>query len=333
MNSENLIKIFRAFVKGDSDTFHGIARDAIEEEKRKKHHLLANQLEQILTESSVASNLNGTRQLPPIPRDNEKGFRLLDVKKLYLDWSDVVLSRETEDALKQIVKEMQDDDLLATYGLKPKRRVLFYGPPGTGKTLSAKVMSSVIGYPLVLVRFDSVISSYLGETASNLRKVFDFMEGGEYVVLFDEFDIIGKQRDDPTEHGEIKRVVNNFMLMLENYEGDSLLISSTNHPQLLDVGVWRRFDDTVYFGLPDIGKRKKIFEKYLKVLKKDNGFDLSTILKQTEKFSGSDIEQACIESLKRTILTGKDVLSLNTLIDAVSKQKKKTRAKKVIRYE
>ena len=99
MNSENLIKIFRAFIKGDSDTFHRIAWDAIEEEKRKKHHLLANQLEQLLTENSVSSNLNGTRQLPPIPRDNEKGFRLLDIKKLYLDWSDVILSRETEDAL------------------------------------------------------------------------------------------------------------------------------------------------------------------------------------------------------------------------------------------
>jgi len=192
---------------------------------------------------------------------------------------------------------------------------------------------TVIGYPLILVRFDSVISSYLGETASNLRKVFDYMENGRWVVLFDEFDIIGKQRDDPTEHGEIKRVVNNFMLMLENYQGDSLIISSTNHPQLLDVAVWRRFDDVIFFDLPDKSRRKKIFDKYLRVMKKEVDFDLTNILEKTEKFSGSDIEQASIEALKMTILQGKDCLSLDTLTDSVIKHKKRYKSKKVIKYE
>ena len=125
--------------------------------------------------------------------------------------------------------------------------------------MAAKVISSVVGYPFVFIRFDSVISSFLGETASNLRKIFDFISEGKWIVLFDEFDIIGKQRDDPTEHGEIKRVVNNFMLMLENYDGDSIIISSTNHPHLLDMGVWRRFDDVVYFSLPDRKRRLLIF--------------------------------------------------------------------------
>ena len=267
MDSEKLVNLFRAFTKGDSDSFHRIALDTIEDEKRKKHHLLAKQLENTLRENSVSTNLNGVKQIPPIPRDNEKGFRLLDVQKLYLGWSDIILFPDTETHLKQIIEEFRKYDLLATYGLRPKAKVLFYGPPGTGKTLCAKVLSSVIGYPLVSVRFDSVISSYLGETASNLRKVFDYIENGRWIVLFDEFDIIGKQRDDPTEHGEIKRVVNNFMLMLENYNGDSLLISSTNHPQLLDVAVWRRFDDVIFFNLPDKPRRMKIFEKYLRVMK------------------------------------------------------------------
>ena len=188
-------------------------------------------------------------------------------------------------------------------------------------------------YPLILVRFDSVISSFLGETASNLRKIFDFIETGKYVVLFDEFDIIGKKRDDPTEHGEIKRVVNNFMLMIENYEGDSLLIASTNHPQLLDVGLWRRFDEVVYFGLPDKKSRKQIFEKYLRNFKKEPDFNLGTILDETKRFSGADIEQACIEALKREILVGRDLLSWVTLSDTVSKQRWKAAVKKVVKYE
>ncbi|MCK4395846.1 AAA family ATPase [candidate division WOR-3 bacterium] len=333
MNSEKMAKIFEAFVKTDSDGFYKIAWEIVEEEKRKKHHLLAEQLKSILTKNSEASNINQIQQIPPVPRDNEKGFRLLNIRKIFLDWDDVVLAEETEETLKQIVKELEKEDVFASYGLKPKRKILFYGPPGTGKTLTAKIMSSVVGYPLVFIMFESVISSYLGETASNLRKIFDFIEKGKWVVLFDEFDIIGKQRDDPTEHGEIKRVVNNFMLMLENYEGDSVIIASTNHPHLLDVGVWRRFDEVVYFGLPDKEERKKIFEKYLRVLKKDKNFDLTKLSEKSERFSGADIEQSCIEALKRTILNGKDSVSFNDVIKAISRQKKKRGAKKVIKYE
>ena len=333
MNSELLIKLFEAFTKKDDELFYKIAWDVTEDEKRKKHHLLAEQLKRILTENSVTLHKGYSQQVPPIPRDNEKGFRLLDVKKFFLDWDDVVLAKETEEILRQIVKELEEEDVLATYGLKPKQKILFYGPPGTGKTLTAKVMSSIIGYPLVYVRFESVISSYLGETASNLRKIFDYMEKGKWVVLFDEFDIIGKQRDDPTEHGEIKRVVNNFMLMLENYEGDSMIMASTNHPHLLDIGVWRRFDEIIYFGLPDKERRKKIFEKYLKVMKKDKNFDFKKLSEESDRFSGADIEQVCIDALKMAILRGKDFVSFNDVKKAISKQKQKMQAKKVIENE
>ena len=333
MNSELLIKLFEAFTKKDDELFYKIAWDITGDEKRKKHHLLAEQLKRILTENTGTSHKNYTQQVPPIPRDNEKGFRLLDVKKFFLDWDDVVLAKETEEILRQIVKELEEEDVLATYGLKPRQKILFYGPPGTGKTLTAKVMSSIIGYPLVYVRFESVISSYLGETASNLRKIFDYLEKGKWVVLFDEFDIIGKQRDDPTEHGEIKRVVNNFMLMLENYEGDSVIMASTNHPHLLDIGVWRRFDEIIYFGLPDKERRKKIFEKYLRVLKKDKNFDLNRLSEESNNFSGADIEQVCIDALKMAILSGKDFVSFNDVKKAISKQKNKMQAKKVIKYE
>ncbi|HDH91447.1 MAG TPA: ATP-binding protein [Candidatus Aenigmarchaeota archaeon] len=253
---------------------------------------------------------------------------MLDVKKFFLNWDDVILAKKTEKVLRQIVNELEKEDILATYGLKPKRKILFYGPPGTGKTLTAKVLSSIIGYPLVFVRFESVISSYLGETASNLRKIFDFIEKGKWVVLFDEFDIIGKQRDDPTEHGEIKRVVNNFMLMLENYEGDSVIIAATNHPYLLDIGVWRRFDEIVYFDMPDKERRKKIFEKYLKVLKKEKDIDLDKISEETEGFSGSDIEQACIDALRKAIVDGKDYIDLSKLKEVILRQKDKIEAKR-----
>jgi len=333
MKSEKLIKLFDSFVKKDTEQFYKVAWEIIEEEKKKRHYLLANKLKEILTNNSVFLNrktMSYQENIPPIPRDNEKGFKLLEIKKFFLDWDDVILPEKTKDILKQIVKELENEELLATYGLKPKRKILFYGPPGTGKTLTAKVLSSVIGYPLVFVRFEAVISSYLGETASNLRRIFDFIEKGKWVVLFDEFDIIGKQRDDPNEHGEIKRVVNNFMLMLENYEGDSVIIASTNHPHLLDVGVWRRFDEIVYFDMPDKERRKKIFEKYLRVLKKkkkNSILNLDSLVEKTEGFSGADIEQVCIEALKKAILEGNDYVDIFKLEDAISRQKEKISAR------
>ncbi|HDD44657.1 MAG TPA: ATP-binding protein [Candidatus Desulfofervidus auxilii] len=333
MKSEKLIKLFDSFVKKDTEQFYKVAWEIIEEEKKKRHYLLANKLKEILTNNSVFLNrktMSYQENIPPIPRDNEKGFKLLEIKKFFLDWDDVILPEKTKDILNQIVKELENEELLATYGLKPKRKILFYGPPGTGKTLTAKVLSSVIGYPLVFVRFEAVISSYLGETASNLRRIFDFIEKGRWVVLFDEFDIIGKQRDDPNEHGEIKRVVNNFMLMLENYEGDSVIIASTNHPHLLDVGVWRRFDEIVYFDMPDKERRKKIFEKYLRVLKKkkkNSILNLDSLVEKTEGFSGADIEQVCIEALKKAILEGNDYIDILKLEDAISRQKEKISAR------
>ena len=325
MNSEQLIKLFEnIFTYGQAnDELYKIACEIIENERRKNHHLLAKKLENIIKKKTRDVAIHNSRHIPPIPRDNEKGFKLLEVKKAFYHWNDVILSEENKESLKQIVEELDNEDILASYGLKPKQKILFYGPPGTGKTLSAKVLSSVIGYPFVYVKFEAVISSYLGETAANLRKIFDFIERGRWVVLFDEFDIIGKKRDDPTEHGEIKRVVNNFMLMLENYEGDSIIIASTNHPHILDTGVWRRFDEIVYYELPDQEMRKKLFEKYLRVLDKEDNIDINNLAGDTEGFSGADIEQACIEALKRTIIQNKKKISFEEFQRAINKQKKR----------
>lgn len=234
----------------------------------------------------------------------------------------MILTDELKERVQYVLEELKSTEVLSTFGLKPKRKILFCGPPGTGKTLSSKVISSVIDYPLVYIRFDSIVSSYLGETATNLRKIFDFIEQGEWVVLFDEFDIIGKKRDDPYEHGEIKRVVNNFMQMLDNCEGNSLIIAATNHQQLLDSAIWRRFDDILYFDLPDIHRREQLFNKYLKVLKRQKNLNLSKIADITEGFSPADIAQVCEEALRRVIVSNKEKISYEDIILAIDQQKR-----------
>jgi len=334
MNSSNLELLFLAHVKNDDELFHELAMQIIKDEERKNHHLLAAKLKQILddppSKNEYSRRSNSLRKnIPPIPRDNEKGFPLLEVNKYHYNWNDLIVKTETEEILHEITVENQERHLLSSYGLKPKNKILFCGPPGTGKTLTAKIISSEIGYPLITVKFESVVSSYLGETSTNLKKIFDYIEKGRWVVLFDEFDIIGKKRDDPTEHGEIKRVVNNFMLMLENFRGDSILIASTNHPHILDSGVWRRFDEVVTFELPDTKCRNFIFHKKFSTFWKEPGIDLTRFALETEGFSGSDIEQVTVRAIKHTLIDKRQYITCEDLSNSVDRQKRIIAAREV----
>ncbi len=128
--------------------------------------------------------------------------------------------------------------VLEANGLVPIRRVIFCGPSGCGKTAMAEAMSAELAIPMLYVRFDAVVSSLLGETAANLRKVFEYARRGQWVLFFDEFDAIGRSRDDTTEHGEIKLVLNSFLQIVDNFDGRSLVIAATNFEQVLDPAVY-----------------------------------------------------------------------------------------------
>lgn len=317
------------FANNENENFLKLANEIIEEEERKNHHLLANELRQIISsgkQKKITGNVrhfNRYKANVLIPKDSEKGFPLLEIHEGYYNLDDVILEKKLKTKITRLLEEFNGRDLLSIYGLKPKQKLLFCGSPGTGKTLTAHVLSSVLGLPLIYVRFDSIVSSFLGETATNLRKIFDFIEGGEWVVLFDEFDIIGKKRDDPYEHGEIKRVVNNFMQMLDMHKGKSLIIAATNHQHLLDTAIWRRFDDILFFDVPDAIRREKIFKKYLSVVKKPSSLDLNYLSKITDDFSPADISQVCEEAIRKSILKGDKEINIDDLKFAIEEQKER----------
>jgi SpoVK/Ycf46/Vps4 family AAA+-type ATPase len=145
-----------------------------------------------------------------------------------------------------------------------RQRLLLQGPPGCGKTSAAEALAAELGRPFMLVRLDAVVSSYLGETASNLRRVLEYSEEAPFVVLFDEFDALGRSRDDSTEHGEMKRVVTAFLQMTDRYRGPSLLLAATNHPALLDPALWRRFDEVLTFPLPTVHELRRLLRLRLR---------------------------------------------------------------------
>lgn len=321
MTTTDLIKqLFLSFNDKDNDTFIQTAREYIEHEKRKKHTVVAKDLEKALF--SASSVQNGSRRFKnslPIPRDSEKGFPLLEIQHFDKSIDSLIVADEVKAQLEQVIREFKDADILATYNLQNKRKILLCGKPGTGKTFSAQIVSSVLNIPLVYVRFDAIISSYLGETATNLRKVFDYIESNTWIVLFDEFDVIGKNRDDSHEHGEIKRVVNNFLQMLDNVKSDSIILAATNHQNMLDPAIWRRFDDIVYYELPDENIRNKLFEIYLKPIKKDADIDIAKSASMTDGFSPADIKMVTEEAMKTAIISSRNHLGKNDIIYAIEK--------------
>jgi SpoVK/Ycf46/Vps4 family AAA+-type ATPase len=321
MTSELIKQLFLSFNNKDEDLFLQIAKEYIEKEKRKKNSVFAKELEESLFNKRQPNTKERRfKNELPIPRDSEKGFPLLEIHNFdSYSLDDLVVNEEVKSQLEQIITEFKDSDILATYNLKYKKKILLCGRPGTGKTYSAQVISSIIHLPLIYIRFDSIISSYLGETATNLRKVFDYIEQGMSIILFDEFDIIGKNRDDNHEHGEIKRVVNNFLQMLDNYKGNSIILAATNHQYMLDPAIWRRFDDVIYYDLPNLKTRELIFFNYLRSIKKDDNLDLKLASKQTDGLSPSDIKMIVEEAIKLSIINSQNSLSMNNLDEAINK--------------
>ena len=261
--------------------------------------------------------------LADIPTDSEQGFPLLQLTKEHCTFGDLVVDDSTKDRLEYMVSENRQLGRLRSYGLVPKQKILLCGPPGTGKTMSARALSNVLDRPLVHVFFDAVISSFLGQTSTNLRKIFDFVENGQYVVLFDEFDVVGKKRDDAQELGEIKRIVNNFMQMVDGYSGSSVLIAATNHEHLLDAAIWRRFDEIIMYKMPDRDARKLLFQKYLGVLKRSSGVKSDILVDKTDGYSAADIAQICENALRRNVIQGDSKVTSDDLLWSFEEQKRR----------
>lgn len=319
MSDIDIIKnIIISYKNKDDEKFLNAVKKYIEKEKLKKHNSVVKELESLINNDKPFLNKNKFKETLPIPRDSEKGFKLLEIKTYDYSFEDLKIAENTKEQLNQIILEFKYANVFSTYNIKYKNKILLCGKPGTGKTFSAQIVSSVLNIPLVYIRFDSIISSYLGETANNLRKVFDFLENDLWIVLFDEFDIIAKNRDDSHEHGEIKRVVNNFLQMLDNFNGDSIIFAATNHHNLLDPAIWRRFDDVIYYNLPDIKIRKSLFESYLKIIKRNN-IDLDFLAKESAGLSPSDIKMVVTEAVKMSVINSKDTVDNKTINIALNK--------------
>lgn len=312
-SGENLEKLFKAFKENNQVEFSKVAYDIIEDEKKKNHYLLADKLSRILFDDNYTLSISKSRNINSrqLPTDKETGFQLLEMKfsKVLLD--DIILTPDNKEKIEDIILEFEQKEILQTYKLNPKTKVLFCGPPGCGKTVTAESIANELQLPLLYTRFDSVISSYLGETATNLRKVFDFAKDGEWVLFFDEFDSIGKSRSIESEHGELKRVVNSFLQLLDNFPRNTMVIAATNYETIIDKALWRRFDEIIYFDMP----KKDDIEKFIRLKLRNYShkeLNVESHINNLVGLSYADIERICYEAIKKMVLNG-----LNTINDSL----------------
>lgn len=319
-------KILRQLVKagasGDTDAFRQASEAIIREERQKQHHLLANDLERLLygDQANLSPNARKLHKASEMPSNKDNGLALLEERPVVREEKDIVLSEATQSLFTEILNEHNRADVLRSYGLQPAQKLLFCGPPGCGKTLAAEVIAHSLSLPLVLVRLDSVISSFLGETAANLRKVFDYIVQYPVVALFDEFDALTKDRGDTADHGELKRSVNAVLQMLDGYRGSSILIATTNYESLLDHAVWRRFDEVMKFEMPNLEQIKHLLALKLSGIRRNFDTDDEPIASAFNGLSHADIERVLRRAVKEMILSGREFLEKSHIDDALARE-------------
>ena len=317
-------KLLRQLIKtgteGNLEAFREASEQVIRDERAKKHHLLANDLEKILYGRSSNNMPEYSLLNERLPKDRERNLPLIQIHNPVRRLEDVVLSEANSSLLDELLEEYHRVEILKSHGLRPSDRLLFCGPPGCGKTVTAEVIASELGLPLVIVRIDSVVSSYLGETASNLRQVFDFASSFPTVTLFDEFDALAKERSDASDHGELKRVVNAFLQMLDDYGGKSLLIGATNHERILDTAVWRRFDEVLIFEMPNLKQLRRLLAVKLRGIRREFNPEDSRIAGLFKGMSHADVERVVRRAAKDMILAGQEFMTERHLTSAIQRE-------------
>lgn len=314
-NGHLLRQLLQSGADGDREAFRGVAKKVIAEERQKQHHVLADDLDAILHGRPNGREVAAARALTgPVPSDRERDLPLLSVRRPERGRHDIVLSPENRAAVDEFLLEHHRGEVLRAHGLRPSERLLLCGPPGCGKTLTAEVIAYEMGRPLAIVRTDSLVSSFLGETAANLRKVFDFASASPTVTLFDEFDAVGKEREDQSEHGELRRVVNAVLQMLDTYTGRSVIIAATNHEGMLDSALWRRFEEVLFLDPPTTAEVAEVLRMKLRGVRFSFDLEKAAARPWFRDTTHAQVERLVRRALKDRVLSRTDgPLRLSTL--------------------
>jgi SpoVK/Ycf46/Vps4 family AAA+-type ATPase len=321
-SAEQLKALIKSHIEGDESHFYSVAMQMAAHEARLGHGKLAQDLRALIDEAKKNKPRTSAFNKPiPLAKPRGELSSLLQASYPKLRISDMVLEKEIEERFNRIIKEQRQIVKIRSHGLKPRKKLLFIGPPGTGKTMSASVLAGELGLPILVVRLESLITKFMGETAAKLRIVFNAIAESRGVYLFDEFDSIGSHRGQINEVGEIRRILNSFLQMIEQDDSDSIIIAATNHPDILDYALYRRFDDVVEYSLPDKPLINKLLKNRLSAFKISQ-IPWKKISDEAEGLSHAEISKICEDAIKDAIIYDRDIVTANDLLKFIAERKK-----------
>jgi len=319
--ARHILALLRSHVEGEEQQFYSAALQMAAHEARQGHGKLAQEIRELIDQAKASKSVI-EKKSDPIPLVQPKGdlANLVSVRYPDTRLSDMILTSDLEFRLKRVLTEQRQGKRLREHNLMPRRKLLLVGPPGSGKTMTAEALAGELKLPLFTTLYDSLMGKYMGETASRLKVIFEAMTITKGVYFFDEFDAIGTQRHNSNDVGEIRRILNSFLMFLEQEQGDSLILAATNHPQLLDKALFRRFDDVIEYQLPDAAIIRELIESRLISFEID-WKDWSNILNQANGLAQAEIVRATDDAAKQAVLSNSQKVSEDSLISAIMERK------------
>ncbi len=295
--------LIRSHYESDSESFLTAALQVAAHEARQGHSALAQEIRTLIERSRKAKPLTN-----PFAADEDGLF--LEVDPIYR-LSELIASADLHAKLERVILEYRQKDKLESHGLRHRRRILLAGPPGTGKTMTASVIAHALHLPLYVVLMERVVTKYMGESSAKLRMVFDKIREYRGVYLFDEFDAIGAERGLGNDVGEMRRILNSFLQFVEQDPSDSIIVAATNNLPLLDQALFRRFDDVLYYSLPNETEAKHLIENSLGMFR--GKIDATELIPASAGLSHAEIVLSCIDAKKEAILSGNNVVDAKLL--------------------
>lgn len=309
MASANQLKaLLQSHLEENDARFYSVAMQVAAHEAKLGHGKLAEELRSLIDQAKTRRSSTQEGKTVPINRLRGELANLLSISYPKSRLDDMVLSVDLKVQLERIIREQRHAAEILSHGLQPRRKLLLVGPPGTGKTMTASVLAGELGLPLFQVRLDGLITKFMGETAAKLRQIFESIQQARGVYFFDEFDAIGSQRGLANDVGEVRRILNSFLQMIEQDHSHSLIIGATNHPDILDNALFRRFDDLLHYELPDQAHIASVLKGRLSrvAVKNTSWKRLST---KALGLSYAELMRAVDEVLKSALIDRKDKIS------------------------
>jgi len=294
-----LVELLKSASNGDRLVFRKTAEALIQEEKSKGHRILADRLAKSLQPNAFTPARDlALKQNSSNGQHKDLVYETTPERAL----DSLVLPGNIHDQMKEVVEEQHRAELLHAHNLRARNRLLFAGPPGNGKTSLAEALAFELMYPLVVVRYETLIGSYLGETSSRLKHLMDYARTQRCVLFFDEFETLGKERGDTHETGEIKRVVSSLLLQIDDLPDYVVVVAASNHPELLDRAVWRRFQVRVELPMPTRRQLTRYTESIGQRCRTNFGYAPETLAKHMLGLNFAEVEEFCLSVVRRAVL-------------------------------